>query len=278
MTYRSIEQNLVVRVGEKLAQEIGATPVKDIARDFRCSLGTATRLRRGDIRSASVLLTALNKLGAKLATRILEPVIGPLDAPTLFDRLADLDARLADLGDLRHEIARTRTALLARNPERMVDGAGRSAGEAGAALPQAGAPAPAQDGRTALGRQLAAFHGAMDLNEALSIARAAGNVSLAFRPANDPRWHLAYPARMNRLLPRDLVGRPYVEHPDTKYGRGAQADLEEAESLGSVFARVEAAVTWPKPIATVYEVVRQATHTLRGDRIIAAAALRLEAA
>jgi len=252
----------ILGVADRLAREVSRISSKEAQRVLGTSETTITKIKRGELPNAATLLRAVEKFGAK----ILEPVIGKYDEASLVQRLIDLE-RL--IGDIRHA-----HALPSSNPNCGLGADGRDRDEDVRALVQGAGEAAAQP----LAAALAPFRQVIDFSAALAHARAAGNISLGIRRRGEGAYRLAYPARLNRLVPRFLIGRPYVEHPDAKFGRLSQADMEEVEEAGSVRGRREIVVEKPTRIVSIYDYERRFTHTPDGDCIVAAAAMRLEAA
>ena len=264
----------ILGVAQKLAREVSRISSKEAMRALDTSETTITKIKRGELPNSATFLRAIERFGL----RLLEPIIGPASAEY---HLSQLDEIERTLRDIRHGVQTGRRLAAGASPEDLgATGRRPGAGLAGCAPhPLVERSAGASEGADRrLARPLEAFRNPRDLSQALSLARAAGNISLVWRPASDPAWRPLYLARMNRLTPRGLIGRPLIEHPDARFGRRSHEAMEEAEDAGRVFARVEAEIVQPNRVVSLYEVHRVAGATSRGERIIAAAAVRLECA
>lgn len=278
MTFRLSERGLVDAVGRRLGRALAAMPIKAVQQaGGGISAPTASNYRRGELPDVfAPFFATLKAVGVEAALKVLEPIIGPADPAYHLSRLDEIEQTLKDIRHGVRAAASPGSAPEGRAAQDRREDPGLAGGVA-RALVGGDAGEGARDRRTlALSRQLAPFARPLGISEALAHARAAGNISLGFRAANDRLWRPLYLSRLNRLVPRELIGRPYVEHPDAAYGAAAQRDLEEAEDRpGDVAATVEAHVSVPRPMAALYRVVRRHAGTA-GGHLVAAAVCRLD--
>lgn len=289
MTLRLSQRDLVDAVGRRLGRALGAMSIKEVqAAAGHVSPPTASNYRRGELPDVfAPFFATLKAVGIEAALKVLEPLIGPADPAYHLSRLDEIEQTLRDIrhgvqtgravagGSAGGHAARPAPEGGAAQDRR--GGAGRAGGLPDALVDGAAGAGEGDRRSLALTRQLEPFRRPVSLSEAVAIARAAGNISLGFRPATDRRWRLIYPSRLNRLVPRDLVGLPYLAHPDRAYGLSAQRDMEEAEAApGGVSATVAALVTAPRPIQARYDAFRLATKTPDGGHLVAAAVCRLD--
>lgn len=230
MSFALTDNSLVGPVAETLAREVNGMPAKEAARLLGTSLPTITRIRRGEMPSAGVLLAAIKFFGV----RILEPVIGKFDDASLVRRL---DAIEGLLKEVRHD--RSQPAASSSSAHRDVGAAGRAGdrdrGRAlelvrpdWEALHQESAPAALAlvqvrrplDGLTrAEGAQLSKHltSNVYSLDAARAYKAAHPDVGIAYKPPGMD-W-LVDPSDSNRLWVdhgglRPLTAFPFPEHVD----------------------------------------------------------------
>lgn len=224
MSFALTDNSLVGPVAETLAREVNGMPAKEAARLLGTSLPTITRIRRGEMPSAGVLLAAIKFFGV----RILEPVVGKFDDASLVRRL---DAIEGLLKEVRHARVQSAPSSL---PGRHLDAHGGDGADAqGLARPEAvpvGTEGPAASlALVQVRRSLDGISGAASaplrrfLTEAnvysLDAVRAYKaqhhNVGIAYKPPGLD-W-MVDPADDNRLWadhagPRPLTAFPFREH------------------------------------------------------------------
>lgn len=220
MSFALSDHSLVGPVAETLAREVNGMPAKEAARLLGTSLPTITRIRRGEMPSAGVLLAAIKFFGV----RILEPVIGKFDDASLVRRL---DAIEGLLKEVRHARVQSAPPSL---PRRDLDAHGGDGAIAqGLGRPEAvpvgaeGAAASlalietARDGipgaeGEALRRHLGALSNVVSLDAARALVKGdnLGRTGLAYkRPGED--WK-ALVAPENRLWTPSADPRPITDY------------------------------------------------------------------
>lgn len=257
MSFALTSHSLVGPVAETLAREVNGMPAKEAARLLGTSLPTITRIRRGEMPSAGVLLAAIKFFGV----RILEPVIGKFDDASLVRRL---DAIEGLLKEVRH--ARSQPAASASSADRDMGAAGRacdgdrrlhlgSVRPDGAGVLQESPPASLalvqvrrpldiiDGGRAGEERGHLASHlrrwrdslGRADRVSLVQVARETPHLrtSLVTPHGDDLLYRHISPAfRLHALDRERLIGRPTTESFDQDYARACAANTHAVIAAG----------------------------------------------
>jgi len=245
MSFALTDNSLVGPVAETLAREVNGMPAKEAARLLGTSLPTITRIRRGEMPSAGVLLAAIKFFGV----RILEPVVGKFDDANLVRRL---DAIEGLLKEVRHARVQSAPSSL---PGRHLDAHGGDGADAqGLGRPEAvpvvaegpaaslalvqvrrsldGLAGRAGEERGHLASHFRRWRDSLGRAERSSIVAAAKQTphlrtSLVSPSGEDLLFRYISPAfRVHALERERLIGRPTTESFDLDYARACAANTQ----------------------------------------------------